>query len=302
MTMREVTLVMIAVFTLAGSACREETAPDAYGNLEATDVMVGAEAAGRIESFLPREGDRLAAGAVVGRIETTATDLEQRQLEAQREAVASRLGEIAENIDALTVQRTIAQRTWERTRRLHAQRAATSQQLDAAEREFRVLGEQIDAARAQSATLRREIAAAEARVAQAADRSDKGAITNPIDGTVLTTYVTAGEIARAGQPLYRIADLRTMEVRAYITGSQLATTKTGQRARVSVDAGPGERTEIDGTVIWISSDAEFTPTPVQTREERASLVYAIRIRVANPDGILKIGMPADVEFVAPPAG
>ena len=300
MRMRGAALAALIVISLTG--CEREPEPDAYGNLEAIDVLVGAEASGRIESFSPREGERISSGAIVGRIETAGTELEQRQLEAQRDAATSRLDELSQQIEGLSVQRAIAGRAYERTRRLHAQRAATAQQLDANEREYRVLGEQLDAARAQSETLRREISAAEARVAQAVDRSGKGAITNPIDGTVLTTYVAAGEVARTGQPLYRIADLRTMDVRAYITGSQLATTRVGQRARVSVDAGPDKRNSFDGTVTWISSDAEFTPTPVQTREERGDLVYAIRIRVANPDGILKIGMPADVDLSSTPAG
>lgn len=300
MRMRGATLAAVIVLSLAG--CERETEPDAYGNIEAIDVLVGAEASGKIEAFTPKEGDRIISGAIVGRIETTGTDLEQQQLEAQRDATASRLDELAQQIDGFSVQRTIAGRAYERTRRLHAQRAATAQQLDANEREYRVLGEQLDAARAQSETLRREITAAEARVAQAAERSGKGAITNPIDGTVLTTYVSAGEFARMGQPLYRIADLRTMEVRAYITGAQLATTSVGQRARISVDAGEDERASLDGTVTWISSDAEFTPTPIQTREDRGDLVYAVRIRVANPEGILKIGMPVDVQLSPTPAG
>lgn len=279
------------VLLLLVMACRREQQPDAYGNVEATEVVVSAESSGRIESFSPRDGDHLAAGAIVGRIETTQQTLERDTLGAQRTVAASRLDEIAQQIDSLEVQRRIAGRAYERTRRLYAKQAATAQQLDQTERDYRVLGEQIEAARAQTQTIRREVTAAEARVAQVSQRIEKGEIVNPITGVVLATYARAGEVAQTGQPLYRIANLGTMEVRAYITEGQLATTRVGQQVQVTVDGGV-----VPGTVTWISPDAEFTPTPIQTREERADLVYAIKIRVANPNGILKIGMPADVDL------
>ena len=279
-------------------ACHKEKPPDAYGNVEAIEVVVGAEASGRIEGFQVVEGQTLAAGAVVGAIETTPLALERRQLAAQRAASASRLGEIAQRIDTLQVQRTIASRAYERTRRLHAQQAATSQQLDQDEKAFKVLGEQIETERAQAVTVRHDVEAADARVAEIADRIEKGTIRNPVAGTVLATYARAGEVTQGGQPLYRIADLGTVEVRAYVVETQLTAVRVGQSAQVSVDVGGGKREVLTGTVTWVSSDAEFTPTPVQTREERADLVYALKIRVPNPGGILKIGMPADVGFQA----
>jgi HlyD family secretion protein len=280
------------------TACHKEKPPDAYGNVEAVEVVVGAEASGRIEGFQVVEGQTLAAGAVVGAIETTPLALERRQLAAQRAAAASRLGEIAARIDTLEVQRKIASRAYERTRRLHAQQAATSQQLDQDEKAFKVLGEQIGTERAQAVTVRHDVEAAEARVAEIADRIEKGAIRNPVAGTVLATYARAGEVTQSGQPLYRIADLGTVEVRAYVVETQLTSVRVGQSAHVSVDVGGGRREVLTGTVTWVSSDAEFTPTPVQTREERADLVYALKIRVPNPGGILKIGMPADVDLLA----
>lgn len=289
--------MFLLLFALPG--CDRESGPDAYGNVEATEVVVSAETPGQITAFKAREGDRLAAGEVVGTIEITSLALEGQRIRAQRAASAARLEEIAQQIDALDVQREIAGRAYERTRRLLAQRAATAQQLDQAERDYRVLGEQIDAARAQGAAVRLELVAADARVAQIEERMSKGRIVNPIAGTVLATYARAGEVTQTGQPLYRIANLQTMEVRAYVTETQLATVKVGRPARVSVDTGKDQRRVLNGTVTWVSSDAEFTPTPIQTREERADLVYAVKIRVSNPGGILKIGMPAEVDFGAP---
>ena len=284
------------LLVLFGPACHKEKEPDAYGNVEAVDVVVGAEASGRIETFQVEEGQTLAAGAVVGAIEATPLALERRQLSAQRAASASRLGEIAQRIDTLEVQRAVASRAYERTRRLHAQQAATAQQLDQDEKAYKVLGEQIETERAQAATVRHDVEAADARVAGIADKIEKAAIRNPVGGTVLATYARAGEVTQSGQPLYRIADLQTVEVRAYVGETQLTSVRVGQAARVSVDVGGGKREVLSGTVTWVSSDAEFTPTPVQTREERADLVYALKIRVANPGGILKIGMPADVDL------
>lgn len=286
------------VFLVLAAACRRAEQPDAYGNVEATEVVVGAEASGRIEQLRVHEGDTLAAGAVVGTIETTRLGLQEREISSQRDVSASRINEVEQQIGVLQVQRDIARRTYERTRRLYAQEAATAPQLDQAERDFRVLGEQIAAARAQQESIRREMKASDARIAQVADQVENGTITNPIDGTVLATYAKAGEVTQNGAPLYRIADLRSVEVRAYVTETQLAAVRVGQPARITVDVSDKRRTTLSGIVTWVSSDAEFTPTPIQTREERADLVYAVKIRVANPNGLLKIGMPADVDFPA----
>lgn len=290
-------LLIAVICAVAVAGCRKADTPDAYGNVETTEVVVSAEAAGRIVAFTPKEGDRLTPATLVGTIETTGVALEQQQLTAQRSAASARLDEVAQQIDALQVQREIARRTYERTRRLVDQRAATAQQLDVAEAEYRVLGEKIQGAQAQANTIRREVEAAEARVAQAGDRLSKNQIVNPVAGTVLVVYARAGEMTHAGAPLYRIANLESMEVRAYITETQLSAVKVGQQATVSFDAGE-QRRSVNGIVTWVSPDAEFTPTPIQTREERADLVYAVKIRVPNPNGVLKIGMPAEVDFMA----
>lgn len=287
----------LAVTLVIFAGCREKEEPDAYGMVEAVEVIVGAETGGRIEALRAAEGDRLQAGQEVGSIETTQLALEREQLVAQSAAVSSRSNEVREQIDVLEVHRDIARRAYQRTRRLFDQRAATAQQLDAAERELRVAGQQIEAAQAQLQSIRREIEASEARQAQIGARIEKGKIVNPITGTVLVSYANAGEVTQAGQPLYRIANLDSVEVRAYITETQLSSVRIGQPARVTVDVAEDSRRAIAGTVTWIAREAEFTPTPIQTREERADLAYAVKIRVPNPAGQLKIGMPADVEFV-----
>ena len=332
-------IVAPVVAMLAIGACERRVEPDAYGNVEAVEVVVGAEASGRLISSSVVEGSRLSAGAVVGSIDTTQLTLEQAQLAAERTATASRATEVEQQIqsieaqrsatsaqrdaaraerDALVSQHEIAKRNYERTNRLFAQQAATAQQVDQTERDYRVLGDhikaqdeqiraaelqmaaqaqQVQAARAQQQTVKNQVAVADAQVAQVGERIRKSQVTSPIAGTVLTTYARAGEVVQAGQPLFKMASLDEVDVRAYVTQPRLATIRIGQEARVTVDSG-NQHLTLPGTVTWISSDAEFTPTNIQTREERTDLVYALKIHVANPDGVLKIGMPADVQFAA----
>ena len=285
-----------AVAALA--SCRGEPEPDAYGNFEATEVVVSAQTGGQVEQFTPVEGMRLERGVVVAVIDTTQLALEREQLSAQRAATGARRTEVAEQLRVLAVQHEIARRAYERTRRLHAEQAATAQQLDQTERDYRTLGAQIAALRAQGRSVALDVASSEARVAQIRDRIARSRVENPQAGTVLTTYARAGEVVQPGQPLYKIADLDTLVLRAYVTGGQLSSLRLGQRVQVRVDAGAGSLRTLPGTVTWVSPTAEFTPTPVQTRDERADLVYAVRVRVPNPDGALKIGMPADVTFGA----
>ena len=240
-------------------------------------------------------------------------------LESQRGAAVAQRDAARAQREALAAQLEIARRAHERTRRLFDQQAATSQQLDQVERDERVLGSQIAAqdeqikaqdrqiaaqsdlvrgARAQLKTIGAQVAGAEAQVSQAGERIRKTEVRNPIDGTVLTTYAKAGEVVQTGQPLYRVANLSSMEVRAYVTEPQLSAIRLGQEARVSIDV--AQRRAADGARLdsWIAASAEFTPTPIQTRDERVDMVYAIKIRVANGNGVLKIGMPVDVQFVA----
>lgn len=279
-------------------ACNNAPEPDAYGNFESIEVVVSAQTSGQIQQFTPVEGMRLRRGEAVALIDTTQLALERAQLVAQRAAVSSRRTEVGEQLRVLEVQRDIAKRAYERTQRLHAQQAATTQQLDQTERDYRTLVAQIDALHAQRQSVGLDVASNQARVEQIADRIAKSSVVNPSAGSVLAVYARAGEVVQPGQPLYKIADLDTLDLRAYITGDQLASVRLGEQVTVHVDRGNGRLASIPGKVTWISPTAEFTPTPVQTRDERTDLVYAVKIRVANPDGALKIGMPGDIAFGA----
>jgi HlyD family secretion protein len=290
--------LLLALPLVLLAACGDADAPDAYGNFEATEVVVAAQTSGPVERFLVTEGQPIALGALAAVIDTTALALDRAQLSAQRSAVSARLAEVGEQLRVLEVQRDIAARAYERTKRLRDQQAATAQQLDQAERDHRTVLAQLEAAKAQQRSVGLEADAVEARVAQARDRVSRAMVTNPVAGTVLATYARAGEVVAPGQPLYKVASLDTLELRAYVSGAQLASVRLGQVVEVRVQQDAKALRTLSGTVSWISSQSEFTPTPVQTRDERTDLVYAIKVRVANPDGVLKIGMPADLSFTA----
>ncbi|HEX9484632.1 MAG TPA: HlyD family efflux transporter periplasmic adaptor subunit [Gemmatimonadaceae bacterium] len=282
--------------TLLLAACSKADTPDAYGNFEANEVVVSSQAAGQLQSFTATEGATLVAGATVAVVDTTQLALERAQTVAQRGATEARAAAAGGQVGVYAAQLTVSRRNLERTRRLTDQKAATAQQLDQAERDYQTLVAQIAAARAQQASVVREVASSTAHIEQVRDRIAKSRVVNPTAGTVLATYVKAGEVVQPAQPLYRIAKLDTLTLRAYVTEQQLGSLKLGQRVQVHADRGDGTLATFPGVVAWVSSKAEFTPTPVQTRDERASLVYAVKISVPNTGAVLKIGMPGDLRL------
>ena len=281
------------------AACGDD-APDAYGNFEADPVVVSAEVGGTLVRFDPAEGERLPAGAVVGQIDTVALALQRAELDRQGGASRTRTAEARAQVDVLAAQLATARSELARVRRLHAAEAATARQLDLALGEVRTLTARIEAARAAIGVAREEAGGAAARVRQVDDRLARSRITNPRAGTVLTRYAEPGEWVAPGAPLYEVADLDTLTFRAYVSGAQLAAVRLGDTVRVQVDAAEGGLRTVAGRVTWVAAQAEFTPTPIQTRDERVAQVYAVKVRVANPGGALRIGMPG--ELVLGPVG
>jgi HlyD family secretion protein len=319
-TFRSVFFAVLLAFAFAG--CEGENGPDAHGNFEADAVTVSSEAGGQLLRFDVEEGDRLPAGAlgrlappdplpsmgiqdsqeeaarraVVGLVDTTSLALQRRELKARRQSVRSKMTSVRAEVDVLSEQLRAARRELERIRTLRKGDAAPARQVDQAEDQVRVLEKRIAATRTQTASLRDEIEAVNERIAQVNERIRKSRIVNPVAGTVLATYVEEGEVVRTGEPLYKIADLDTLTLRAYVSGAQLSTVTIGQQAQVLVDDGPEQQRSLSGRVTWIAEEAEFTPTPIQTKEERVDFVYAVKLHVPNPDGAIKVGMPGDVMF------
>ena len=272
---------------------------DASGIFESTEVVVSAEANGRIVALDVEEGDELEAGQQVGSVDSVQLYLKKVQLEASAQGIGSKRADIAKQVAATREQVAKAERERTRCRNLLARDAGTQKQLDDAEAQLAVLKKQLEA---QLSTLERtnqgvsdEQRAAEAQIMQLEDQLRKCRVVSPAAGTVLAKYAEAGEVTAAGKPLFKLADLRHVFLRAYVSGSQLSEVKIGQSVKVYADEGEDGRREYAGRVTWISGQAEFTPKTIQTRDERANLVYAVKIAVEN-DGSLKLGMYGEVKF------
>jgi HlyD family secretion protein len=288
----------LLLFAVPLSACGPgEDAADAYGNFEAIETTISAQTDGELLSFSVREGDVVGEGDIAGQVDTVQLALSRSVLEARRMATTAQIASVISEVEVLLEQRRVAETEEERIKRLFERQAATQKQVDDIEGRISVLDRQIETTRSRIASLESQGNAMAAEIAQIEDRIDRSTIRNPITGTVLTTFVEAHEVVGRGSPLYRLADLSSLDLRAYVSGSELAEISIGDRVEVVFDGPAGQLDRHTGRVTWISSIAEFTPRTVQTREERVNLVYAFKVRVANPDGLLKIGMPGEVHFV-----
>lgn len=286
---------------------------DAYGNFEADEMIVSAEANGQILELRLEEGQTLEAGAIVGRIDSTQLVLKKEQLQAairaivaKSPAIGAQLAVYEKQLDANRQQLAVLQREKQRVEKLLSSDAATPKQLDELNDQIVLVQRQMDVVLQQrSATdaslstqkggLLAEVLPLQKQIAQLDDQIAKCRVENPVAGTVLTRYAETGELATFGKPLYKIADLRTLVLRAYVAGDQLGNIRLGQELKVAIDAPGGGMREFPGKVLWISPKAEFTPKIIQTKDERVNLVYAVKIEVEN-DGSLKIGMPGELRF------
>ena len=272
---------------------------DATGTFESEEVIVSSESMGKLLKFDVEEGMILKQDQVVGLVDTTQLYLKKKQLESTIKSVLSKQPDIPTQLAAIQEQIATAKREKNRIENLVKSDAATTKQLDDINSQLDVLNKQYDATKS-SLTITRQGMRSEtlpliAQVEQIEDQINKSIIKNPIDGTVLTRYAKQDEITSNGKALYKIADLSEMILRAYINGDQLGQVKFDQKVKVFVDKGDGEQKEMEGEIYWVSSKAEFTPKTIQTKDERANLVYAIKVRVKN-DGYLKIGMYGEVKF------
>ena len=290
----------MAAAALALTGCHKGPDYDAEGFFEGTEVIVSAEGTGKLLDFTVNEGDSLHAGQLVGIIDTTQLALKQSQLEHQQEAVSSESPDIAKQVSAIRARLSLALTEQRRVSNLLRDGAATQQQMDNANAAVKAIEGELQAALSTLRNTRSSISSNASAVgygqAQVADLIDKCHVTSPINGTVLAKYAEAGEMAVAGHPLFKVCDLDSMWLRAYVTSDQLADIKLGQKATVYADYGGGETREYPGRVTWIASDSEFTPKSVQTKDSRANLVYAVKVAVKNDDGRLKIGFYGGVDF------
>lgn len=287
---------VLAIFILVLGACKnEDDQADAYGNFEAIEVIVSAQSGGQIRTFLPVEGELLKQDEVSVRIDSTQLYLQKLGLESGFSSLNSRLRTLDAQLFASQVQLDNLTREQHRIEKLFEGGAATSRQRDDINGQVSLLEAQMKATESQKQAVFAEKKTLELQIRQVEDQLDKCTVRNPIDGTLLSKYREQGEMAVPGQALYKMARLDELILRAYVTGRQLSSLKTGEEVKVRYDTAD-QLGELRGVISWISPSAEFTPKIIQTREERVNLVYAIKVIVPN-DGSLKIGMPGEVFFL-----
>lgn len=307
-------LITIACIITAIAGCKNgENNADASGTFEVNEVVVSSELSGKLISFNVEEGMIIPKDSVIGVVDAKNISLQQEQVEASIKALNDKTADVNPQVQLLRNQLAVQQSQLntlqhEKTRieNLLKADAATGKQLDdinaqidVAHKQVAVTQQQVNVQRSNVATQNRSVLSEadplRKRVAQLQDQVQRANIINPIAGTVITKYAAQGEITSGGKALYKIADLSSLNLRAYITGVQLSQIKLGQTVKVLIDDGAKKYKEYSGTIIWISDKAEFTPKTIQTKEERANLVYAIKVKVKN-DGYLKIGMYGEVNF------
>ncbi|MCB0447557.1 MAG: HlyD family efflux transporter periplasmic adaptor subunit [Gelidibacter sp.] len=265
---------------------------DGYGNFEATEIMISAENIGKLMQFDINEGDMLEKDQFIGYIDTIPLALKREQLEVSKAIISSKSKGVLSQINVLNAKLKTANTNKTRTENLIKGNAGTQKQLDDIQGEIDVIKNQIKSVEIQNAPVVNELKSIDVQLKQIDDQIQKSKIINPVNGTVLTKYAEPDEITSYGKPLYKIADLSTMQLRVYVSETQLANVKIGQEVTVKIDDADAMKS-YKGKVSWIASEAEFTPKIIQTKEERVALVYAVKVDVAN-DGSLKIGMPAEL--------
>lgn len=292
-------ILYIAITAILISCSNNKNDFDATGTFEAVETIIPAEASGIIKELKIEEGDHLKEGQVVGYIDTIQLKLKKEQLLAQIKATQSRKPDAKTQLDVYREELKQAKIDQQRMHNLVKADAATRKQLDDANSKVSVIQKQITALQTSlnisTTGIDDETQTLKVQISQIDDQLAKSKIVNKVNGTVLTKYAETGEMATIGKPLYKIADLSSIILRVYITGDQLPQLKINQKVKVFTDATKNTYKEHEGTIEWISDKAEFTPKTIQTKEERANLVYAVKIRVKN-DGYLKIGMYGEIKF------
>lgn len=294
--MKTKTLIFIALVALSGCKSKTEQA-DAYGNFEATEVIISAETNGRIVMFDSAEGSLVEKGSVIALIDTTLFHLQKAEIEAGMKSVRTRISSINAQNDILNQQIENIRVNVSRIEKMLKDDAATKKQYDDLTGQVAVLQKQIAANNTQKASVAAELSVYESKKTTLNEQIIRSRVKSPLKGTIIEKYSEPGEMTGAGKPLVKIADLSVIKLKVYISGAQLGSIKIGQKCTVRTDNGEKGFSSFPGTISYISEKAEFTPKIIQTKEERVILVYAVNIDVVN-DGTLKSGMPGEAIFGA----
>lgn len=288
-------ILIICSITLLAACGNNQDKSDAFGNFEAEEVIISSEMTGKLMEFNLDEGTVLNESSIVGIIDTMPLYLQKKSLLAQKNVIRTKYSNLYAQIDVLKDQIETAEKDRARVQKMLGGKAATEKQLDDINGRLSVLDKQISQVNAQNPTIAGELYALDTQIEQINDKLKRSIIVNPIKGTVLAKYADRFEIALQGKPLYKIANLDYLILKAYVSGAQLPKVKIGSKVKVIIDNDSETNRELSGIVTWVSPKAEFTPKIIQTKEERVNMVYAIKVKVKN-DGILKIGMPGEIKL------
>ena len=289
-------LIYIIIISMGLSSCSGNgEKADAYGNFEATETIISAEATGKLLIFNIENGQPLNGAEFIGQVDTVILSLKLKRLVAAKGEIAANTNDILAQINVLKEQKNVMNIEKKRVERLISDSAATGKQYDDIKGKIRVIDYQIESVKVKNSTVLSKLNQANAQIEEVKELIWKCKIYNPVKGTVLQKYAEVYELVMPGKALYKIADMSQMELKVYVDGAQLANIKIGQKAKIYIDKDEDTNTELEGTINWISPSAEFTPKIIQTKEERVKLVYAVKLLVKN-DGKLKIGMPGEVFF------
>ena len=281
------------IFSVSG--CGSKKSADAYGNFEAVEIIVSSEANGKLLQFNLTEGQAIAEGQEAALVDTTLSALQQSEGAARKQSALSRLSGADAQVAVVKQQLENLRIDLRRVQNMVHDDAATQKQLDDLIGAEKVLTQQLGAAQAQRNAIASEIKAIDANLGLIEEQLKRCHVINPVSGTVLEKYGEAFEMTAVGKPLYKIGNLDALTLRVYVSGGQMNRLKIGQECTARIDNGK-KYLEFPGVITWISDTAEFTPKIIQTKEERVNLVYAVKVRVGNPDGMIKIGMPGEVIF------
>jgi HlyD family secretion protein len=287
-------LLSLGATLLAG--CSRNDRSDGYGNFEATEIVVSSEASGKLIRYDVDDGVRLAKGQVAAVVDTTQLALDRKQLRAQLKALLEQKPSVVAEANVYRQQRRNIQRDLDRYSRLVSEGAVSAKTLENVQDQARVIDQQVKSVDSKIPTIDSQAKAVRAQIGRIDDQITKAVVRNPTNGVVLAKYAEPGEVVSYGKPLYRIADTGSMYLRVWISETQLSQVKIGQKVEVLIDEEKPASKRLTGTITWISSKAEFTPKIIQTREDRVNMVYAVKVLVENPDGVLKIGMPGEIRF------
>ena len=288
-------LLIMLFATLLFSCKSTDEKSDAFGNFEADPVIVSSESSGKIVQLNVEKGQKIDRGYVAALIDTVQMDLKLKQINAQKNAIIAKRQSIQSQIAVFEEQIKNLKVNEERVKNMLKDNAATQKQLDDITGQIDVIEKQIESTKTQFTSVNKELEVLDAQEASTRDLLDRCTVVSPVNGAILETYVEQGELATPGKPLFKIADLDELTLKVYVSGGQLPSVKIGQQINVVIDKSEKENQTLPGQVTWISSEAEFTPKIIQTKEERVKLVYAVKVKVKN-DGTLKIGMPGEISW------